>query len=637
MIICSKCGAFADEQSRVCAKCGSLLAKKPVRTSSASGIRQGRVAARAQSTPEQQPRDDMPVYDSYVLDSVVNDPQATGELELHRKKNRRIRTFDEGAGRPDMQRGVPVTSGTMPVQQVVVKAKKKSLPKRSFTNWAMVFVVFMVVLALLLAAGFAYLKLTPSGQLILAHRGYGASSAAYWQAGREQLDTGDIEGSIVSMRKAWEMDQQLEKPVANIDGLLLLGAALEAGGRMDEAEALYIQLYTEIVPTRPEPYRNAIRLLRDAKRGVEAGELMRLAFEKTEMLSFRQERTEFLPNVPETSLPAGRYDSEREVEFTSPQGFEVYYTDDEEAKLPQEGTLFTGPIQLGEGVVTYRIVSVSESLVSDPLTVSYNVVLPSPTAPYIRLAPNTYKRRQRVWIVPGDPKEPEVTIYYTVDGSMPDADSPIYTGEPVLLPTGKVTLRAIAVNDIGKASNAAEQTYKIDVKPFPLSGYSRTDLFADFELLKTDRMQFETMYGGGKAEAEEMLRGFEEKVIRVMYDWGSALYGRKNARGSWLLLEVDMNKELSAPPRDTHFGNSADEVIAKYKDMSQPAGPSGNRGLYYISGGSETGYGRLFNRGYGTYLLRYVCLHQDGNALTLEYEIKNDKVTRIRHWYAPDF
>lgn len=42
----------------------------------------------------------------------------------------------------------------------------------------------------------------------------------------------------------------------NVDVLLLLGSAYEANGMVTEAMDLYEEIYTDIVPNRPEAYRS---------------------------------------------------------------------------------------------------------------------------------------------------------------------------------------------------------------------------------------------------------------------------------------------------------------------------------------------------------------------------------------------
>ena len=53
-------------------------------------------------------------------------------------------------------------------------------------------------------------------------------------------------------------------------------------------------------------------------------------------------------------------------------------------------------------------------------------------------------------------------IYYTLDGSIPDENSEVYTA-PIFLETGTYTVKAFFVNDYGMKSDVVTNTYKIDV------------------------------------------------------------------------------------------------------------------------------------------------------------------------------
>ena len=128
--------------------------------------------------------------------------------------------------------------------------------------------------------------------------------------------------------------------------------------------------------------------------------MMRLAYANTKRENYRLQREDYIPEMPEVNLQAGRYEisnMKEDILITSPQGYDVYYTTDDNAVLPQEGLLAEdGKIVPVEGSIKIRAVCVSGDLVSDPLAVSYTFFYPTPPAPKSNLAPNTYKSLRTV-------------------------------------------------------------------------------------------------------------------------------------------------------------------------------------------------------------------------------------------------
>ena len=637
-MICQRCGAYVDNTSLVCVKCGSLLPRKKESVPGIDNIRQGKAtAAVKRSAPGELPAESK-IYgeeDNFGVPSAgvgkTSDALKTGRS----RHNRKLRSYERDAGRPHMQRGVPLNTDSIHMPPIHRREKTVNPISKRSVNWAKLAVAMLGVVLLVMLGVYFYLNNTLNGQVILARRDQATDSQAYWLLGEEYLNQGYITDAVDAFEKAREMDLEKTPAVDNIDGLLLLGAAYEAAARPKDAQALYTTLYEQIVPSRPEPYRNIIRLLMEQGLDREAGELMQKAFEKTGVLTFRQQRTDLLPKTPTTNLAAGRYDLAKDLaykslEFSSSQGYDIYYTLDADAVLPQEGTLYTGPIELTEGNHYYRLVCVSGRLVSDPLSASYSVYLPLPPAPKSRLSSGTYTKRRTIYIYPSDGDE-KCDLFYTMDGSEPNVeDSPQYTAEGIIPPSGKVKLKMIARNSLGKVSNASEVGYEFNVKPYQKPVYNNKDVFGEFELLKTDIATFEARFGKGSEVSEETLRGFDENCRRITYPWGNILIGRDRAKRNWVLVQVEMNTEICALPRGIRFGNTAQSVMDEFRDSTQPAGMSGNRGMYY----SDTGVGRYINLGEGEGMIRYTCRHADGNTLGLEIYLMNDKVTKVKNWYS---
>ncbi|MBR2664147.1 MAG: chitobiase/beta-hexosaminidase C-terminal domain-containing protein, partial [Clostridia bacterium] len=274
-----------------------------------------------------------------------------------------------------------------------------------------------------------------------------------------------------------------------------------------------------------------------------AGELMKTAYEKTGESSFQTQRRDFLPAPPEVDLTAGYYDSKKYIAITSFQGYDVYYTFDESAELPAGGSLFTERVFLDEGIHTLRAVAVNGELVSDELHGTYRIIMPSPQTPRSSLAPATYKTRQRVRLKPGldNENDDDIVIYYTIDGSSPDADSPIYTGEAFWLPGGWVTVKAVAVNKYNKVSNMLETLYKIQI-PEPLRGYnSEQDAPKNFTLYVTKMIEFQQAFGEGTLAGETTIENLDTECRKYDYPWGYAVMSRTNS--GWVLAEVYTTEE----------------------------------------------------------------------------------------------
>lgn len=642
-MLCRKCGAYVNQDDILCPSCGALLDKHG-QESGVRAIRQGRKQpVQAQTAQEERtssrrrrsgashPYDEV----SSATGKVYVDPSLSGGSSPEARAPYTFQAAEEprheetGFARPGRRvyAGAGERTG---VPGAHAPKRRPSVHKvsRHMVNWAHMAIYATIAVVLLAVGAYLYITRTAEGQRILARMGKETTATALWEVGEEHLDVGEIDSAIADFLKARELDGEAN---VNVDGLLLLGSAYEANGMVEEAMALYEELYTKIVPNRPEAYRSMIRLLQAQDRDPEAAVLMQTAYEMTEITSFRTMRAELLPQAPMAGLTAGLYSEKKNLPLSSPQGYDVYYTMDEDAVLPQEGTLYTGPIFLDEGIWSVRAVAVSEDLVSDELRGTYKIIMPSPQTPGCTLAPDTYEQRQRVRLRVGEENknDTDITLYYTIDGSMPDADSPIYTGEPIVLPTGNVTLKAVAVNGYGKVSNALEVTYKILAKPYPLTSYTAEDTVSGLVMGSTTREKVIEKFGEGKSTEETAVPGFETPGEKVTYDWGYAVFVKP--RKEWVLAELYFTTTALSGPRDTGIGSSESDVVGQFRDMGQVAGASGSRGLYE----STKGKGKIYPKEDGKEI-RYVAENPDGTEQQLTYTLnKTGTVTAIRVQYAP--
>ena len=629
-MLCPHCGTYAGENDILCPGCGVLLNHGENHEEGVRSIRQGRKArnAAAAAAPKATHHTGKIGASRIYVDPVAK--QDTREIPLYADPqvfNSDGTPLVTGYDRPATR---SVYGDTTRQQTMMPSYHRKKHPlSKHMVNWTHVAILLAVLVVLLGIGVYLFLDKTDDGQKIMARFGQDATAAAMWEVGHEVMDTGDIDRAIYLFETAREKDGEDN---INVPGLLTLGSAYEAAGRVEDAEALYREIYTDIVPSAPDAYRNVIRILLASGRRAEAGELMQKAYEATGNNSFRQQRMELLPLAPVVNLTAGYYTEKKTITLASPQGYDVYYTFSEEAVLPDEGTLSTGSIFLEEGIWNLRAVAVSGELVSDPLKASYKVFMPSPQIPGYSLAPGTYERRQRIWLRPGkdNEKDDDITIYYTIDGSTPDADSPVWTGEPFYLPAGKVTLQAVAVNGYGKASNVLNVGYNFKFNPKPKNSYRPDDTANGLKLYATTREDFQKAYGKGNSMEDTYLHGINEVCQKYNYNWGYATMAK--TKTGWVLADLYFTTTQFVAPRGTGIGSTADHVVSQFRDMGQVESPSGNRGLY----ANEYGTGKIFLNEDGTRLIRYVTYTADSHEWQLDYEIsKSGTVEAIRMLFIP--
>ncbi len=504
---CKRCGNYLPDDTVMCDICGEMARRETADI----GVRSMRQGRRGDAPPQVLPdekRDSVPEYGDFEMSPLPPDQQ---------RNVRRLNTQKtaDGLSRPDTRTGIPV-HGSMMTRYVTTRQIKTKGVKTHGFNWMMLLVILVVAALIALAGYFVYMKASDQGQRITARKRVlmatedtlllatsteptliaekeevldnllSVPAQTYWLVGQDYMGIGDMTEAIMAFRIADILDPE------NYDGLYLLATVYELNTQDDLAEAVYLNLIQNISPSRTEAYNALISLLINQERNPEAADMMQLAYESTGRETFRIQRNDFIPEKPEVNAEqvAGRYELAQNIVLISPQGYDIYYTLDDAAVLPEQGTLLTGDsVLIPEGTFTLRAVCSINDLHSDEFSAQYIVFYPTPAAPRANLAPNTYNKLKTVSLRAGDKSEDyktktaeqkamedALTFYYTFDGSSPDpALSPIYDGNPIALPTGRVILQAIVVNGYGKKSSTMEIGYKFEVSPYLPQPYSRDD------------------------------------------------------------------------------------------------------------------------------------------------------------------
>ena len=627
-MLCPRCGYYAEKEDTVCPECGEILnigADLP--TEGAEAIRQGkrarqaiREAAFTQAAENRRRRRSGASHATVELPA-VRDDRDEGDISSYTVSEKESESGESREGSVFERRRRQIYDENDALEEQA-KAYTEWIGKGSrkppaMVNWMKVSLIAFAAIVLVAVGIWLFLEKTGEGQKLMARMGRKASSSALWSVGEELMDTGDMDGAIRNFAKAKEQDEKANHE--DVDGLLMLASAYEAAGRTDEAAELYERIYTN-TPSRTEAYVNHIRiLLASTKEGdqAKAGELMKLAYEMTGESSFQTQRRDFLPAPPEVDLTAGFYEAKKYITISSYQGYEVWYTFQEDAKLPDDGVLWTDKVFLDEGTWNLRAVAKNGELISDELKATYKIIMPSPQMPQCNLAPGAYKTRQKIRLRPGqeNKNDDDIQIYYTVDGSIPDADSPIYNGDPIQLPSGHtVTIKATAVNKYGKQSKMLEVSFKIDAKPYPQTAWDSTETIANLELNKTTLAEFQSLYGEGKQAEVEQTGIYGSDCRKYEYSWGYIVTNLVNKK--WVLVELCCRDSTFKAPRGTGVGDPMDFVVGKFKDLGQVESPSGNRGLYQLENGND---GKIL-------------LQEDKQSRILRYRIRNEE-----HWYLLEY
>ncbi|MBQ7848681.1 MAG: chitobiase/beta-hexosaminidase C-terminal domain-containing protein [Clostridia bacterium] len=671
-MLCPVCGTYAGDEAIVCAKCGKLLE----RTTTDSGeeelmkFRQGRHLRDRQQKEAEQPEPPVRTGRSRAFEDPMppETPESTGAVYTQREVLSSTGRYyglesdeyagasaDGSAGRSGMwheldeydQAAEDQPPAAIQAREYQRRSRvKRSLNRRRAINWAYVIIAAFL---LFIAAGVGtvvFLTRTESGQIIMARMGRDASAAAMWQVGEELYENYDRDKAIEYFLIAREKDEEAGTP--NATGLLMLGEAYEAAGDLPAAAEVYEYVYTEVVPSAPEAYTNQVRVLQAMGRDAEAAVLLQTAYQMTGQGTFRTKRAEILPSVPTASVMAGYYTEKKNVALMQAQEYSIMYTLDPFAVLPDDGILYEGPIPLGEGEHELRAVAVYGDLVSDPMKVTYQIYMPTPLQPDANLAPGEYNSaRKNVRLSPGklsdeqkeknpgyvatldDPVAQDITIYYTIDGSIPDADSPIYTGEPIVMAVnGNMTLRAVSVNGYGKQGNMKEVGIKLVLRTKAPKVYNVEDVIGDLKVGSTTLDAFLKKHGQSSAQENLWLYGIDGECQRHIYPWGHATFMK--TKSGWLLAEVYLTSNELSAPRGTAIGMTEEQITSKFKDFGQVTSPSGNRGLYHDIKNSDKG--KIYVQEDGTKIIRYRTDTLDMHVWQLDYILDaSGKVTAI-HW-----
>lgn len=615
-MICPNCGRELPDNSRVCSGCGAaqrIYRRKRAEADIApeSAVHVARRVAPEKGTVRKEQTDHKGTVSTPNHVHVEKREQwtpsgsKTSSKPVHHPQNSNVRHVRHA---PNNTRRKVDASPAMMYPPIYQKSHKRLIRA--------LIVILLVTLFVASAGGYMLFK-TESGQQMMAQWGWSiARTDAYVTLGKQLLDQAYFTRALDTLQIA------IDREPENVDALILMGQAYTELGRLKEATDIYESLIGSIAPAHPSAYRNLIKIYQDQGYNAEALQLMKIAAQNTTGTNeFDVMLREYTPVAPVFSKIGGRYPEEIDVTISTPEGQTVYYTTDgtdpsETGLIYKAGT----KIHIPEGKMTIKAIGFTkDGTPSEQITHNYTVIIPTPSAPKANRQSGKYKYAPKVSLRPGEEDKNAskiVAIYYTLDGRQATTESTLYNpDEPIQLPTGKTTLRAIAVAENGKISYEMTSTYEVEGNLKRMFSYE--DTFKNLTLYKTGYNAFTKSWG--KPETYDLLpkeEWYDEGMesYEAVYEWGSARFVVKKEGSAPVLYALDTTNPKMTGPRGTKIGMNEKELLEKFRDLGQaPLDEAGNRLLYNWN--SE-------NKQFGTYRVA-----EDGSTSVHYYDNVDEKNT----------
>lgn len=263
--------------------------------------------------------------------------------------------------------------------------------------------------------------------------------------------------------KAVEYYREAQKDVDNIEeDVALKLRMIECYTEIGDYDRV-IEMLLDVVNKRPtvKYYEQLMQVCEEAGNT----DLMNRILKDTQGTEIGEALSGYRTGELSADVPGGDYHDYLMVTLQNSQsGTIIYYTLDGSDPSPSS-RLYTEPIVIEKiGTTTLRAIAVNEAgLMGEELNETYTISLVVPDAPTVLPDSGRYTYSQKIEIL-----IPEgASIYYTIDGTMPNQETSYVYTEPILMPVGNTIFSAIMVDKYGVASGVTKKNYEcILERPF---------------------------------------------------------------------------------------------------------------------------------------------------------------------------
>lgn len=275
---------------------------------------------------------------------------------------------------------------------------------------------------------------------------------------KTQYDAGEYEAAIKTARHVITLNKKDERP------RLILADSYYELKKYDES----IAVLNDLLDDFPQDITVYERLLKEYEIEGDTDSIMRLA-ERGKAAGISDMFEKYAPQTVEFDLEEGTYSEPQEVRLLSTGDGTIYYTLDG-TEPTMKSAAYTEPIILGEGETVVTAVCVNnKGVMGEPVSRTYSVTEAfTIEIPELLTASGDYSIPELIKL-----KEPsEGSIFYTTDGSDPNADSNKYE-PPVPMPLGKSEFRFAVINESGIAGDVVVAEYNLTIKGVFDSEYAK--------------------------------------------------------------------------------------------------------------------------------------------------------------------
>ena len=174
--------------------------------------------------------------------------------------------------------------------------------------------------------------------------------------------------------------------------------------------------------------------------------------------SIQDKYVKYMANTPEFNYVEGAYNEALPLKILSNTNGHIYYTMDG-SNPDQYSQEYTSPIFLETGKYEITAVFINEYGIKSPYAKAvYRIDVSIPFAPEVDVYSGNFYVPQLIHVEAGE----DCQIYYTTDGSQPDALSNMYNGF-LPMPLGDSSYKFVAIDENGVSSEITARNYRLEL------------------------------------------------------------------------------------------------------------------------------------------------------------------------------